>query len=195
MSIAFVLGNGISRKGLELHDLKQHGTIYGCNALYRDYTPEVLVATDRPIAEHIEKTGYPMEHKFYTRRPNLEAGSRAVPKKYFGFSSGPIAVSLAALDKHETIYMIGFDMGPSPDNTFNNLYASTDFYKTTGSTPTYTGNWVKQIQQICSEFMDTTFVRVMGTTTVRLPELDKIKNMTHLPLSQLNDQLNKQRNF
>lgn len=195
MKTAFVLGNGISRQGLSLHDLKQHGTIYGCNALFRDFTPDVLVAADRPIAEHIESTGYPADNKFYTRRPKLEAGSLLVPKKYFGFSSGPIAVALAALDKHKTIYMAGFDMGPTSDNTFNNLYASTDFYKTVGSSPTYTGNWVKQIQQICSEFMDIKFVRVVGTTTARIPELDKIKNLTHLPIERLNDQLNKKRNF
>ena len=33
MSMAFVLGNGVSRKGVNLENLRSHGTIYGCTAL------------------------------------------------------------------------------------------------------------------------------------------------------------------
>ena len=49
MTIAFVLGNGASRKDVDLSALKNHGKVYGCNALYRDFTPDVLVATEIPI--------------------------------------------------------------------------------------------------------------------------------------------------
>ena len=40
--IAFVLGNGLSRKPIDPHLLKQHGRIYGCNALYRTFAPDYL---------------------------------------------------------------------------------------------------------------------------------------------------------
>ena len=195
MSIAFVLGNGVSRRGLPLNDLNKHGNIYGCNALFRDYTPNVLVATDRPIALHIEESGYAKTNKFYTRRPMEGSGALAIPKPYFGFSSGPVAVALAATEKHTKIYMLGFDMGPNETQHFNNLYASTEFYKTQGSPPTYTGNWVKQIRQICREFSDTKFVRVCGATTARITELDSIKNLEHLSLERFIDRLNKQKDF
>ena len=190
MNTAFVIGNGISRNGLSLDKLKKHGAIYGCNALYRDFTPDVLVATDKPIAEHIESTGYPLTNKFYTRRPTPDSGALTVPKVYYGFSSGPIATALAAQEKYRKIYLVGFDMGPTKDNKFNNLYADSDFYKTTGSYPTYTGNWVKQIQKVCGDFPETKFVRVVGKTTARLTELDGIKNMVHLPIEQFIEQLN-----
>ena len=190
MNTAFVIGNGISRNGLSLDKLKTHGDIYGCNALYRDFTPDVLVATDKPIAEHIESTGYPLTNKFYTRRPTPDSGALTVPKVYYGFSSGPIATALAAQEKYRKIYLVGFDMGPTKDNKFNNLYADSDFYKTTGSYPTYTGNWVKQIQKVCGDFPETKFVRVVGKTTARLTELDGIKNMVHLPIEQFIEQLN-----
>lgn len=195
MSIAFVLGNGISRRGLSLDDLKQHGPIYGCNALHRDFTPDVLVATDTPIATSIEESGYPLKNKFYTRRPTVGKGAYKVPKEYFGFSSGPIAVGLAAIDRHRQVYLIGFDMGPTENKTFNNLYADSEFYKTSNSTPTYTGNWLKQIQQICRDFPETKFIRVTGSTTARIIELDGIKNLVHLPMSQFVEQLNTKRNF
>jgi hypothetical protein len=190
MNTAFVIGNGISRNGLSLDKLKTHGPIYGCNALYRDFIPDVLVATDKPIAEHIENTGYPLTNKFYTRRPTPDLGALTVPKIYYGFSSGPIATALAAQDQYRKIYLVGFDMGPTKDNKFNNLYADSEFYKTTGSYPTYTGNWVKQIQKICKDFPETKFIRVVGPTTARPTELDGIKNMVHLPLEQFIQQLN-----
>lgn len=195
MSTAFVLGNGISRRGLPLHDIRQHGPIYGCNGLHRDFIPDVLVSTDKPIALSIEESGYPLTNKFYTRRPTAGKGSLEIPRPYFGFSSGPVATALAASDKHHRIYMIGFDMGPTENKKFNNLYADTEFYKTSDSGPTYTGNWAKQIQQICREFSDIKFIRVCGTTTARLTELDAIPNMQHLPLAEFIDRLNKQKDF
>lgn len=195
MSIAFVLGNGISRVGLPLHDLRKHGPIYGCNGLFRDFTPDVLVATDRPIAEHIESTQYPLTNKFYTRRPSPDSGGLTIPKPYFGFSSGPVATALAANDKFRKIYMIGFDLGPTTNKTFNNIYADTEFYKASGSCPTYTGNWTKQIRHICQEFPETKFIRVMGPTTAKITELDSIKNMIHQPMEQLIAQLNNVKEF
>lgn len=91
--------------------------------------------------------------------------------------------------------MIGFDLGPTENNKFNNLYASTEFYKENSAVPTYTGNWVKQIKQICKDFPLTRFIRVCGATTARLTDLDGIKNMEHLPLNRFIERLNKQKDF
>ena len=49
MSNIFLIGNGESRKGFNLDTLKPHGKIYGCNALYREFTPDVLVSVDHGI--------------------------------------------------------------------------------------------------------------------------------------------------
>jgi hypothetical protein len=195
MDVAFVLGNGVSRRGIQLEELRQHGPIYGCNALYRDFTPDVLVATDKAIAGHIEQTGYSLKHKFHTRRPTPGLGGLEIPKPYFGFSSGPVAVALAATEHYRKIYLLGFDMGPDIDNKFNNVYASSEFYKSTGATPTYTGNWIRQIQQICRDFPETKFLRVAGKTTARNTELDSIPNMAHCALEHFVEQLNNKRNF
>jgi len=195
MSIAFVLGNGISRQGIPLDTLKTVGSIYGCNALFRDFTPDVLVATDKPIAMHIEETGYSKTNKFYTRKPTPGLGALELPEPYYAFSSGPAAVALAAQDKHRRIYLLGFDMGPTSDQKFNNIYANTEFYKAHGSVPTYTGNWVRQVKKICEEFPATTFVRVCGETTSRVQELDSINNLEHLPLERFQKRLNNEEDF
>ena len=190
MSAAFVLGNGISRLAVDLSVLKQRGTVYGCNALYREFTPDVLISTDKGIAHTIQHAGYANEHVMYTRKPLPGLGARSVPQNYFGFSSGPIAVGLAAIDRHLAVYLLGFDMGPTLSNRFNNVYADTEFYKKSSSNPTFTGNWVRQIVTVCKDFPNTSFHRVVGDTTADIAELRGIKNMRHMPMADFLDRIN-----
>ena len=190
MSAAFVLGNGLSRLAVDLNQLKQQGRIYGCNALYREFAPDVLVSTDKAIAHAIQHSGYAEKNLMYTRKPLPGLGARAVPQNYFGFSSGPIAVGLAAIDRHLAIYLIGFDMGPSLSNRFNNVYADTEFYRKSISLPTYTGNWIRQIITICNDFPKTSFTRVMGETTSSISEFNNINNLRHMPMTDFLDRIN-----
>ena len=67
MKRVFCLGNGESRKDVNLDALKPHGKIYGCNALYRDFTPDVLVAVDQGIIHEIYQSGYAYAHECYFR--------------------------------------------------------------------------------------------------------------------------------
>jgi hypothetical protein len=180
MTVAFVLGNGQSRAAVDLRRIKSLGSIYGCNGLYRDWEPDCLVATDRPIAEAIQRSGYSKNHRFYTRRPLPDLGALVVPKKYHGNSSGPIACALAALDQHEKIYLLGYDMGPTPAQRFNNIYAGTEFYKGPEAAPTFTGNWIRQLVAVTRDFPKTQFVRVYGPTTAEVKELRNVENIEHI---------------
>jgi len=65
MKTAFCFGNGNSRKGLNLDDFKKHGTVIGCNAIYRDFTPDILVALDSRIGHEIYRSKYAHEHTCY----------------------------------------------------------------------------------------------------------------------------------
>jgi hypothetical protein len=195
MGTAFVLGNGVSRQGLSLETLSHYGKIYGCNALYREYTPDVLVATDRPIAEHIQNSRYGVKHRFHTRRPLPGLGAQEIPKDYFGFSSGPVAVGLAAVDGHKLVYLLGFDMGPSPTNTINNLYAGTEFYKPTDATPTFAGNWIKQLIKIATDHRSVRFVRVQGPTTANIEQFNAVPNILHLDINTFMDRINNKKDL
>lgn len=190
MTTAFVLGNGVGRAGLDLDQLRQRGKIYGCNALYREFVPDVLVATDRPIAAAIEQSGYALTHEFYTRRPLPDLGARRLPPEYTGYSSGPNAVALAAKHQNLLIYLLGFDMGPSATNQFNNVYADTEFYKSSKHPPTFTGNWARQLVQICQDYPATQFVRVHSTTTAAVPEFDRISNLASMSMAMFVDLIN-----
>ena len=187
---AFVLGNGISRDSINVDHLLTLGPVYGCNGLYRTHTPTVLVSTDRPISTAIQESGYSARNRFYTRRPLPNTGAQMVPQKYRGFSSGPIAVSIACQDLIRKIYLLGFDMGPTVVGRFNNVYAGTDFYKATDANPTYTGNWIRQLSTVVRDFPSVEFVRVCGATTADIPDFYPLTNLTHMSIADFAARIN-----
>lgn len=190
MNTAFVLGNGVSRQAVDLSVLATLGEVYGCNALYREFAPSVLVSTDAPISEQIQRSGYSKTRRHYTRKPLSNSGALRIPDQYYGFSSGPAAVGIAATDRNRTIYLVGFDMGPTRQGMFNNVYAGTEFYRSTTSVPTYTGNWVRQLLQIAKDFPKTSFVRVMGETTADIQELAGALNLSSMGMEDFLNRIN-----
>ena len=150
----------------------------------------MLVATDRPIAEHIQALGYALEHSFFTRRPVPGRGANIIPEAYHSFSSGPAAIGIALDQGASKIYLLGFDLGASEHKQFNNVYASTEFYKKSGSVPTYTGNWIKQVAGLVKSHPLVQFCRVYGTTTAILPEFDRFNNLKHLQMQEFLERIN-----
>ena len=63
----FCIGNGESRKGFDLEKLRPHGKIYGCNAIYRDFMPDVLTAVDHGIMHEIYHAGIAQKIPCYFR--------------------------------------------------------------------------------------------------------------------------------
>ena len=57
MDTAFVIGNGESRNIFPIETLKGKGTIYGCNAIYRDHPKlcDHIVAVNPPMHEELAK--------------------------------------------------------------------------------------------------------------------------------------------
>ena len=85
-------------------------------------------------------------------------------------------------------------MGPDHDR-FNNVYAGTEFYKPVGAVPTYTGNWVRQIQRVIKDHPNLEFMRVCGETTARIPELENISNLAHLDLATFLERINNRKDL
>jgi len=158
MKPAFVLGNGKSRLNFDLDLFKKHGKVYGCNALYRDFTPQVLVATDPDISKEIEDSNYPETNVFYTRKP-IHPNSKLIIK-HWGFSSGPAALKIAADDGYQFIYIVGFDL-IGDEGKVNNVYAGTANYRSKDSKAVYYGNWVNQMEKIFKEHPQQCFIRIM----------------------------------
>jgi hypothetical protein len=88
--------------------------------------------------------------------------------------------------------MLGFDLGTT-NGQFNNIYADTDFYKKSTAPPTFSGNWVKQIAQICKDYSTREFVRVMGPESATIPTLDTIPNLKNMTILDFKDRINTSR--
>ena len=65
MTIAFCIGNGESRKDLDINFLKSYGKVYGCNAIHRDFKVDYLICCDKRMVEEALYADYPGD--IYTR--------------------------------------------------------------------------------------------------------------------------------
>ena len=183
--IAFVLGNGTSRKSINLNQLKGKGTIYGCNALYREFDPDYLVAVDTKMVLEINKSGYQLSHSVWTN-PNrayhqMNGFNFFNPSK--GWSSGPTALHLASTHETDNIYILGFDY-QGLDNKINNVYADTPNYKKSSDRATYHGNWLKQTCTTCQKFNKKRYIRVLGENAFIPKEFSKIDNLSHISIEE-----------
>jgi hypothetical protein len=161
MNTAFVIGNGLSRKDINLESLRKYGKTYGCNALMRDFDPDVLVSTDPGISQEIQYSGWPKKGKHYTREPYNNTGSLELPYECAGMSSGPNALNLAIIHGFKSIYLLGIDFG-SVHEKFNNVYANTEHYRSTEATPVYAGNWISHISRMIEINYKIAFSRVVN---------------------------------
>ena len=159
---AFVLGNGRSRLAIDAKELLEIGTVYGCNALYREISPHYLIAVDVKMVNEIVATGYHKKHQVWTN-PNKGITTKH-GINYFnphrGWSSGPTALWLACQQGHKEIYILGFDyMGLQ--GRFNNVYADTFNYKKSTDAATFHGNWLNQTEKVIKEHKNINFYRVI----------------------------------
>ena len=67
VSNLFVLGNGESRKNIDVELLKAQGKVYGCNAIFREHTIDGLIAVDPMLEHEIYRSGYCDNNKVYFR--------------------------------------------------------------------------------------------------------------------------------
>lgn len=136
--LGFVIGNGESRQGFDLKQLRKFGPIYGCNALYRDFIPDLLIAGDSPMIREIEENyrGHNFFRVLNESYLELPLGNNSHPIKLpslVGTGTNWYAGIVAAwLMCHintnlETVHLVGFDMyGKGPKGRYiNNLYKGT----------------------------------------------------------------------
>ena len=182
--IAFVLGNGTSRQGINLEKLKKFGPIYGCNAIYRDFLVDYLIAVDVKMVLEINMAGFQNHNKVYTN-PN-KAYSKMKNLNFFqpskGWSSGPTALWLASTHKYEQIYILGFDYkGLAGGKIINNIYADTRNYKKSTDGATFFGNWMRQTRSVLQEFKHIKYTRIIDDTNNFSPrDLEDCKNYNTL---------------
>ena len=168
MSTAFIIGNGKSRNPIPLEALKPHGKIYACNAVYRHFEPDYLVAVDTKMIQEINRHKWQYNNEVWTNPNKIykEMNLFNFFDEPLGWSSGPTALWLATYGdpknpqahQNDTMYLLGFDfMGTDAENvkgeggSLNNIYADTENYKKSNDPATYHGNWARQVGIVCQK--------------------------------------------
>jgi hypothetical protein len=187
-SIAFVLGNGESRRGIEINDLMEKGTVFACNAVYRTHRPHFLIAVDPKMILEIAETDYMLHNKVWS---NFNAQYNKNPKildhcNWFkpslGWSSGPTALRMACEHGFKEIYILGFDYQGHKDGKrfkLNNLFGDSRNYKKRNEEATFYGNWMNQTKRCLQDFKDVRFHRVIPTGWFRPKDIEWHENMDH----------------
>ena len=110
----FVLGNGPSRKNID--PSKLNGTVIGCNACHRDFTPDVICATDAGIINEIIDSGFDGDCYFTHNSWNLLPAESYDGLKY-GLDGNEIETYRRFDDKH-FVYISGLDKNCSEGENY-----------------------------------------------------------------------------
>jgi len=168
--IAFVLGNGESRKGIEINDLKQKGTVFACNGVYRTHKPDFLIAVDPKMLLEIAETDYMVHNKVWSNfNAQYNKNQKILDhvqwfKPSLGWSSGPTALRMACEHGFKEIYILGFDYQGHQDGKrfrLNNIFGDTRNYKRKKDEATFYGNWMNQTKRCLQDFKEVQFHRVI----------------------------------
>ena len=181
-----VIGNGESRKSLDLNQLRGHVTLIGCNAIHRDLIVNHLVCCDhRMVQECLNRKKsrkianvHTRERYFrdYTKLHDNDRVRLLPPLPYEGalkpdqpehWGSGPYAVLLAAHLNFKTVLMTGFDLH-GKNHLVNNVYKDTPNYLEATKSAVDPAYWVYQMRKIFQYHPNTKF-KVFNHADWKLP--------------------------
>lgn len=171
---AVAIGNGESRLQLDLGFIAGHrGGLfaenklqsYGCNALYRDFAPDFLVATGDAIVDEIAASGYTNDHIVYSTADVLlrHPGKFYLVPQNIQFDSGALAAYMACFDGHKKVFLIGYDQYDGMAS-INNVYKDTNGYPTSDQKENIQF-FSMSLKQVVQTYSDVDFVRVMPLDT------------------------------
>lgn len=198
MSKALVIGNGESRRDINLDSYKLEYQLIGCNALHRDITADHLICCDRRMVEEATENPQTKNTLIYVRpewfhffrKIKKNKNVRTMPElPYVGdlkqddpihWGSGPYAVLVAASLGFKEIELLGFDLYPV-NQYVNNLYKDTNNYSKFTAKPVDPKYWIYQISKVFSHYPDTSFV-IRNCQTWIIPDEWKKFNVKFLAL-------------
>jgi len=184
-----VIGNGESRRTLNLETIKSLYTTVGCNAIHRDVVVDHLVCCDQRMVIEAAKNPKTKNTQIYTRSDWADVfaklGIRRVPDlpyigtqrwdQPFHWGSGGYALLVAAgISDH--IDIVGFDI-VSTTGKVNNLYKDTANYSRSDQHPVDPTYWIYQTSMVFKSFPDKYF-RVFNTANWSMPESWQLANVS-----------------
>lgn len=195
---AVVIGNGESRRNINLETYRSAYSLIGCNAIHRDLIVDHLICCDRRMADEATNNPQTIDTNIYVR-PDWFHYFRKIQKNknikllpelpYKGttkgddpvhWGSGGFAVLLAASLGFEEIELVGFDLYPV-DHSVNNVYKGTNNYASATAKPVDPSYWIYQIGQIFKYYPNINFI-VRNYQTWSLPTEWQKLNVKHIAL-------------
>lgn len=200
MNKACVIGNGPSRKQFSLETIGRQMTTYGCNALYRDYMPNYLICMDRQMVDEVLKNEVQYKTKFYTPETHnfdhmtIDSSQcinwlKNMAKR---LDSGNNALELALDNKHDIIYIIGFDYNSS-SHSLPNLYHGTKNYAPNMANvhaEELAYDWQQRLRMLVKEYPDTQIIRVNGSNTPMTTDATNYSEITSEQFKEIYERTN-----
>jgi hypothetical protein len=177
VSSAVVIGNGESRKLIDIESLKINNVLIGCNAIHRDIVVDHLVCCDRRMVEEAVDNPTTEHTKIYVREdwfkyyrkvqkrknissvPNLPYRGDQRPDRPEHWGSGGYALLVAAQLEFDNIIVVGFDLY-SKNNKVNNVYKDTINYSAADNQSVDYSYWVYQTSKVFQHFSNISFTIV-----------------------------------
>ena len=176
---AVAIGNGESRKEFPLWYIERHkgGLLardrlqsYACNAIFRDFAPDFLIATGDETIQELVESGYTDDHIVYAHADAVlkyPGKFYMIPQNPY-YDAGSLSAYLACFDGHKKVFLLGYDQ--YTENTYvNNVYKDTRGYL--AGTEMQNGNFfAMSLYAVVSLYGDVEFVRVMPNSNHRIHE-------------------------
>ena len=193
--IAYCIGNGESRRFLNLPKLTENKTVIGCNALHRDLAVDHLICCDRRMADEAIKSDNTANTKIYVRDmwfkyfrkikkdkrinhlPDLPYKGEKKIDQPLHWGSGTYALLVAAnLPDITEIRLIGFDLYDK-NSKVNNIYKNTIHYAKKDDKPVDFSYWVYQAQKVFVHYPQIKF-NIINSKDWQIPTQWKLPNVS-----------------
>lgn len=162
--VSVIVGNGDSRHAFDLHNISRRCSIVGCNAIYRDYKPDLLVVVDDDMVKEVMAsykglTFYVDADSKRTYLKDLSTGQLYLDLPDKGLNAGNLAAWIAStriLEGEGVLFFIGFDFNNG------NVYMDTKNYRESADKPLNPKNWFRYFCDIIADHPHITYVRLIN---------------------------------
>lgn len=194
--ITYAIGNGESRRFLNLPKLTENKIVIGCNALHRDLSVDHLICCDRRMVDEAIKGSNTAKTKIYVRDmwfkyfrkikkdkrivhlPTLPYNGDKKIDQPLHWGSGTYALLVAAsLPDVSEVRIIGFDLY-NKDNKVNNIYKNTMHYAKKDDKPVDYSYWVYQAQKVFVHYPNVNF-NIINSKDWEMPPQWKLSNVSN----------------
>jgi len=179
-NIAIIIGNGKSREEINLDYIVGQGTIFGCNALYRNFDGyDYLVAIDDRMIDEIKTTEKRLTGQTIFP-PEKERYEETTGRRN---NAGMVAMREAIKQGHNMIYCLGFDFILDGEHSVDNVYLGSTNYTPETQVGLLEANYhrIQYLEWFAAQYPDVHFIFVIpdGAKTKKI----EARNIIGVPVS------------